>query len=224
MKLNTFYSSLDVSPSNCSGLSSPKHRSIYEDAKPSSADSSPKRSRKDNGGGIGSYFKRFGFGRSETSEHSMFYYDNLSSLRASKQPYQDNDKLANLGFNGRNDASTLSSTLSPDSAEFVPASQRINKVVGSNLKKDNSWATIDDSALEQLRPPPGLSRPPPHNIWGLDKEDGWGSSKKKSSLFDYDSEFKSDASSGYSSLLGRSKEVSFGEANLYANVCDYMES
>ena len=147
--------------------------------------------------------KRFGFGKSENSENSMFYYDNLSSLRATRQSMQDSERFLN-GL--RQDPASVASTLSPDSAEFVPASQRINKTVGSNLKKDNSWATVDDSALEHLRPPPGLSRPATRSIWSLE-ENRWGSSQKKSSLFYFTtSDFKNDG--GYSSLLGRSKDVS----------------
>ncbi|XP_047126881.1 transmembrane protein 131 isoform X1 [Hydra vulgaris] len=119
-----------------------------------------------------SYFKRFGIGyRDELSPdevskgNSMFYYDNLSSLRASKQPKFDGtyQKLP------ENNELPIASNLSPDSVEFVPASQRINKVVGSNLAKHTSWTSADDS--EAFRPPPGLTHPNSpvlthsNNIW-----------------------------------------------------------
>lgn len=132
----------------------------------------------------------------------MFFYDNLSSLRASKNTAK-NEKVESqreqMTRSSRKDQN-FSSTLSPEVPEFVPASQRINKAPGSNLRKDNSWATVDDSALEYLRPPPGLTKPTRRSIWGLDegKEDRWGTPVSKNSLFD----FKGNTSSNYSSLLG----------------------
>ena len=134
--------------------------------------------------------------------NSMFYYDNLSTLRASKQPAPEDDCRA-PGSKPRKQNVT-NSTLSPDSAEFIPASLR-NKAPGSNMKKDTSWAA-DDSVIENLRPPPGFTRPA-RSIWGEDSklaknrdtDDFW--SENKSSLFDFQSAFKSEGS--YSSLLGR---------------------
>lgn len=205
----------DISPST-SNRGSPQHRSYEE---PSDA----KKTKKDNNIGW-SFFKKFGLGlgRDEKDEEpttssasSMFYYDNLTSLRASRQN-SDNEKRQRYapGFNGR-ESSVVSSTLSPDSAEFVPKNLRINKAVGSNLKKDNSWATVDDSALEHLRPPPGLTRQKARDIWDFDDivkpgnentaDDGW----QKSSLFD----FKNGGS--YSSLLGGSR----GSKNVSPPVC-----
>ncbi|XP_057312609.1 transmembrane protein 131-like isoform X2 [Hydractinia symbiolongicarpus] len=201
----------DISPST-SNRGSPQHRSYEE---PSDA----KKTKKDNNIGW-SFFKKFGLGlgRDEKDEEpttssasSMFYYDNLTSLRASRQN-SDNEKRQRYapGFNGK-ESSVVSSTLSPDSAEFVPKNLRMNKAVGSNLKKDNSWATVDDSALEHLRPPPGLTRQKTRDIWDFDDivkpsnettaDDGW----QKSSLFD----FKNGGS--YSSLLGGSR----GSKNLF---------
>lgn len=205
------YLLLDSSPSS-STKTSPKH-ATYEPKDKS------KKPKKESGGGIGSYLKKIIGSResvepptspTNTNGSSMFYYDNLSSLRASKNTVKNETPRESSSKRGR---SNFSSTLSPEVPEFVPASQRINKVPGSHLKKDNSWATVDDSALEYLRPPPGLSKPSTlhkaastlsksstHNIWSLDEnqDDRWGSSPvSKSSLF---SDFKSDSS--YSSLLG----------------------
>ena len=141
----------------------------------------------------------------QNNGNSMFYYDNLSSLRASKKPSHPRPRElertasspTSSGF-----SSNFSSNLSPEVPEFVPAAQRINKAPGSNVKKDTSWATVDDSALEYLRPPPGLTKPSTQNIWGLDSAprtssvDTWS----KPSLF---SDFKTDS---YSSLLGSQRK------------------
>lgn len=186
--------------------------------------SEAKKSKKESSG-WGSYFRKFGINlgssdktdeQSPTSGSSMFFYDNLASLRESRQVVPDNDFRApgsKIKKNSNNGGVT-SSTLSPDSAEFVPASYRMNRAVGSNLKKDNSWATVDDSVLDSLRPPPGFSKPA-RSIWGGDDaarikedEDVWSGSN--SSLFDFKNPFKNESS--YSSLLGgasRSNDVRF---------------
>ena len=69
----------------------------------------------------------------------MFYYDNLTSLRASKQSTLETDPIDTKAPGGgvkNNGVLVVSgSTLSPDSAEFVPLSQRLNKVVGSKSEK-----------------------------------------------------------------------------------------
>jgi len=187
--------------------------------------SEAKKSKKESSG-WGSYFRKFGINlgnsdktdeQSPTSGSSMFFYDNLASLRESRQVVPDNDFRApgsKIKKNSNNGGVT-SSTLSPDSAEFVPASYRMNRAVGSNLKKDNSWATVDDSVLDSLRPPPGFSKPA-RSIWGGDDaarikedEDVWSGSN--SSLFDFKNPFKNESS--YSSLLGgtsRSNDVFSG--------------
>lgn len=188
------------SPST-SNKSSPKHAPYDE------SESKSKKSKKDtSAGGITSYLKKMIGGARDHSEpdsptqnngNSMFYYDNLSSLRASKKPRPkelertSSSPLVSTGF---------SSTLSPEVPEFVPLSQRINKAPGTKVKKDAHWASVDDSALEYLRPPPGLSKPSPHNIWGLENSststtsaDNWS----KPHLFP---DFKTDST--YSTLLG----------------------
>ena len=77
-----------------------------------------------------------------------------------------------------------------------------SQVVGSNPKKDNSWATVDDSALEHLRPPPGLSKNS-SNIWGLDSLVSGGHTQMKEKDTKWDSPIKKSLFEGcYSSLLG----------------------
>jgi len=204
------------SPSN-SNHTSPKHSSYEE------KESKSKKSKKDSSsGGITSYLKKMIGGAREHSDpdsptqtngNSMFYYDNLSSLRNSKKPSLPRPKELERTTSSPS-VGGFSSNLSPEVPEFVPASQRINKAPGSNVKKDNSWASVDDSALEYLRPPPGLSKPAStkstQSIWGLENPrtstaDSW----TKSSLF---SDLKTDS---YSALLGNTsprapKSTSFG--------------
>jgi len=164
-----------------------------------------KKSKKDtSSGGITSYLRKMIGGAREHPEpdspnqnngNSMFYYDNLSSLRATKKPRPKELERTSSTPNTR---CGFSSNLSPEVPEFVPAAQRVSKAPGSNAKKDTSWASVDDSALEYLRPPPGLTKPSARSIWGLESTkppvaDSW----TKSSLFP---DFKNDST--YSTLLG----------------------
>lgn len=154
----------------------------------------------------------------QNNGNSMFYYDNLSSLRASKKPSHSRPRELERTASSPS-ASGFSSTLSPEVPEFVPAAQRINKAPGSNVKKDTSWATVDDSALEYLRPPPGLTKPsakPSASIWGLDSASTRTSSAdtwSKPSLF---SDFKTDS---YSSLLGSQRQSKTTVCIFYCCCC-----
>jgi len=196
------------SPSH-SNKTSPKH-STYEEP-----ETKPRKSKKESSsGGITSYLRKMIGGAREHSDpdsptqqnngNSMFYYDNLSSLRASKKPSHHARPRELERTASSPSSSGFSSTLSPEVPEFVPASQRINRAPGSNVKKDTSWATVDDSALEYLRPPPGLTKPSAKCIWGLDSATTRTSSAadtwSKPSLF---SDFKTDS---YSSLLGSQRQ------------------
>ena len=204
-------------------VSSKNSPNLYHEFKQATNESTPNKIKKKDSSWT-SYLKKIGIGTKDelspnelNKGNSMFYYDNLSSLRASKQPRFDGE------FHGfpQNKDLPISSNLSPDSAEFVPASQRINKVVGSNLIKHNSWTSTDDS--ETFRPPPGLTHPNspvlthPNSIWGSDEllssprlvpsprctqeSDGWP--VQKTSIFDYTMD------GSYSSLLrGNRSKVS----------------
>ena len=214
-----FFSDLSSSGST---KNSPNHWPTLSDSGRTSAGNSPKSSAKqkpkekeDNS--AWGYLKKLGLGlqsdRSESvdaptnSSDSMFHWDTLSILRASRQQAaRENDdpqlKAPGSGLvsskNKKKNENNVKSMLSPDSAEFVPAAIRMSKAVGSNLKakkNDKNWANVDDSVLETLRPPPGLTKQ--KNIWDVD-EMGIGSSLNKSPLYDFEE-------SGYSSLLGNKK-------------------
>jgi len=180
------------SPSTCELSPSSPASHVKDTPKKTPTSGSKKTETSSSGGGWGlNVFKRMGLGfgqatdakpaeEAKNDESSLFYHDNLTSLRASKQnnpepEATDTSKAPGSGLKN-NPSVVTTSTLSPDSAEFVPLIQRasgssngggsLNKAVGSNNpKKDNSWASVDDSALR--RPPPGLSRNS-QNIWGLD--------------------------------------------------------
>lgn len=222
---------LEPSPSS-SNKGSPKHSSKDDGFFKESGSSSKKakKSESSSSGGWGSYLKRLGigFGQVEPAKpvdeptstgNSMFYYDNLTSLRASKQNTRDlepiDTKAPGSGVKKVpvEPPVVSSSTLSPDSAEFVPLSQRLNKAVGSNPKKDNSWATVDDSALEHLRPPPGLSRSS-QNIWGLDSLVSSPQMKEKDT--------KWDSPVHYSSLLGQHSGKDVGRLIFSFYFCFFM--
>lgn len=147
----------------------------------------------------------------QNNENSMFFYDNLSSLRASKKPSHPRPRELERAASSPNSFG-FSSNLSPEVPEFVPASQRMNKAPGSKVKKDTSWATVDDSALEYLRPPPGLTKPNASSIWGVDSAPRTSSADtwSETPLF---SDFKTDS---YSSLLGgpRSPKATVSKSEL----------
>ncbi len=100
---------------------------------------------------------------------SMFYYDNLSSLRATKKPMME--ELEHLrkapGAKLWPTKDRSKTELDPASKEFVPKSMRRSKAVFLNGSSSPTWPENRKTGV--IQPPPGLTRSARiSDIWGVD--------------------------------------------------------
>lgn len=138
----------------------------------------------------------------------MFYYDNLSSLRATrKQSEDDLDQLRKAPGTKIWPMSERQarSELDPSSKEFIPKSQRR---VRMPYRDTSAW--LDSGKPEAISPPPGLSRSKMiSDIWNFEgrqphqRESGWNSFRDDTFKADLTSKIRNKplTSAYYSSLV-----------------------
>lgn len=122
---------------------------------------------------------------SSQNSSSMFFYDNLSSLRATKKPIEEDLEQFRKAPGSKiwplNDRQAKSE-LDPSSKEFIPKSQRRMRVPVRDRHDAPGWP--ESRKPETINPPPGLTRAKISNIWSFEKpgirephqrENGWNS-------------------------------------------------
>ena len=109
----------------------------------------------------------------------MFFYDNLSSLRATKKPLEEELEQLKKAPGSKiwpvKDRQPKTE-LDPSSKEFIPKSLRATKSTYRNSQDGSPWP--ESRKASGISPPPGLSRSKKiANIWGVDGASGLGEPK-----------------------------------------------